>query len=161
MSKKWFLCFILNKPPMSFFFILGLKFSKYFWIWFKLTKVAPLNKGSWPFGVFIKWIQFIFFSTISSKNSGIYFWLSLIISLQNIKYLEKKIKSLGFLDKGKPLLSKKTFTSVSSSLIPVLKFSLYSLNTSPVRIIAVKISIFFERSFSNLIFLLTKKLMNS
>ena len=46
---------------------------------------------------------------MSSKNSGIYFWLSLIISLQNIKYFEKKTKSLGFRDKGKPLLSKKSF----------------------------------------------------
>ena len=27
---------------------------------------------------------------MSSKNSGIYFWLSFITSLQNIKYFEKK-----------------------------------------------------------------------
>ena len=73
-------------------------------------------------------------------------------SLQNIKYFEKKIKSFGFLDKGKPLLSKKFFTRFSNSLIPISKFSSYSLKTRPVRIIAVKISIFFERFFSNLIF---------
>ena len=87
-------------------------------------------------------MQLRFFSIISSKNSGICLWLSLIISLQNKKYLEKKTKSLGFLDKGKPLLSKKTFTSASNSLIPLSKFSSYSLNTRPVSVIAVRISFF-------------------
>ena len=41
-------------------------------------------------------------------------------SLHNIKYFEKKSKSLGFLDKGKPSLSKKFLTSDSSSLNPKL-----------------------------------------
>ena len=43
-------------------------------------------------------------------------------------------------------------TSVSNSLIPALKFSSYSLKTSPVKIIAVNISIFFKGFFSNFIF---------
>ena len=57
----------------------------------------------------------------------------------NVKIFEKKTKSLGFLDKGKPSLSKKTFTKVSNSLIPISKFSSYSLNTRPVRMMPVKI----------------------
>ena len=36
------------------------------------------------------------------------------------RYLEKRNKSLGFLDKGKPSLSKKFFTRFSTSLIPKL-----------------------------------------
>ena len=46
----------------------------------------------------------------------------------------------------------KTFTSASNSFMPISKFSSYSLKTRPVKIIAVKISIFFVRFFSNLIF---------
>ena len=40
-----------------------------------------------------------------------------------IKYFEKNIKSLGFLDRGNPSLLKKSFTNDSNSLIPISKFS--------------------------------------
>ena len=140
--KKWLLWRILCNPPKLLILPSGFKSFKYFSIWISFIVFAPLNKGSWPFCVIIKLIHFRFFSIMSSKNSGTYFWLSLITSLQKIKYLAKKNKSLGFRDKGKPFLSKKFLISFSNSLIPTLKFSSYSLKTKPVRIIALKFLFF-------------------
>ena len=70
---------------------------------------APLNNGRRLFGYLIKFKQNRFFSIIFSRNSGIYSWASLIISLQKIKYLVQNSRSFGFLDKGNPLSSKRCF----------------------------------------------------
>ena len=76
-----------------------------------------------------------------------------MFSRHNKRYFVKKIKSFALLDNVKPSLSKCVFTNFSSSLIPILKLSSYSLKTIiPDNIRAVKTSNFFTGSFSNLKF---------
>ena len=99
---------------------LSVLFSKYFSNCPKFVSVLPLKKGILVFGVFKNLLQNRFLLIISSKNSGLYCWASLIESLHSIKYLAKKIKSLGFLDKGKPSVSKKEYVNFSSSLMAIL-----------------------------------------
>ena len=74
--------------------------------------------------------------------------------MTKLKIFCEKIRSFEFLESGNPSSSKLDFTNFSSSLVPILKFSSYSLKIIPDNINAVRTSIFLNDFFQILCFFL-------